>query len=96
MDLGVLLEALKLGDQPERASTRHSGPRPRGGWREAERASEGGSLEDSMRWRGGWPPEVRKEASAVLVALHVAGHIRERETERLECSRERQIERGRG
>jgi hypothetical protein len=42
MDLGVLLEALKLGDQPERASTRHSaldlgedGGRRRGQVREA-------------------------------------------------------------
>jgi hypothetical protein len=45
------------------------GPGPRVGWREAERTSEGGGLEDSRRRRGGWWP--------------VAGCAHERETERL-------------
>jgi hypothetical protein len=87
MDLGVLLRALKLGGQPGCASTRHSsldlgedGGRQRGQVREAVWRIQGGGGEDGHQ-RGGW----RSVASwrRLLVALHVAGCVHERETERL-------------
>jgi hypothetical protein len=64
-----------------------------------ERTSEGGSLEDSRRRRGGWPPEGRMEVGGILAAPPgrppcrcLCSRERNREAACVEYSGEREIE----